>query len=360
MTNKKRIAIINKAFHPVIGGIETVVRQHARCLAQAHEVDVVVAGSDDQVTLNYLGEGYTLRRFKSNLTIAKTPFSLSLWLWLLREKYDVLYIHHPYPYASLISLFSRSDVIYYYHSDIVKQKRLNKIFEPILHFSLKQSKNIITSSPYLKTYSKLLLKYSHKTQIVPFWLDLQSTPNVNTQDPRSIENSYFLYFGRLAAYKGLEEIVEAITRIDKKITFVIAGNGEKRYLLDRIREYSNVTIVDGNISENKKNELLRGSYCLLFPSTSENEAFGIVQLEALRQGIPIINTKLNSGVPWVARDKKEAITITPGSVDELVDAIGEVSVSPCLRNFMSRNAQARYLDFQKDKLEQQLIKLFNQ
>jgi rhamnosyl/mannosyltransferase len=205
-----------------------------------------------------------------------------------------------------------------------------------------------------------LTKYKFKTSIIPFWLDIELAVSDNEHTLKTINDSYFLYFGRLAAYKGLEEIVAAIIQLDRNINFVIAGNGEKRSLLESIKKFPNVKIIEGNISEEEKYEIIKKSYFLLFPSTSENEAFGIVQLEAMSQGVPIINTNLNSGVPWVARDDREAITIAQGSSDELIIAIERAISSTHLQALMSNNARNRYADFEKNKLQKQLIATFKQ
>jgi rhamnosyl/mannosyltransferase len=359
MTKKKKIGIINKAFHPEIGGIETVVKQHAIALAKQHDVDVIVAGNYSENNPNYLGEGYTLRRFKSDIKIAKTPFSLSLLYWLMRKKYDLIYIHHPYPYASLISLLMRTEIIYYYHSDIIKQKFLKKIFQPFLSLSLSKAKAIISSNPRMVEHSKLLIRYKHKNKIIPFWLDENPRLANKQSHGGAIKKPYFLYFGRLAEYKGLNHLVEAIKELNDEFNFVIAGNGSHDCLLDDISHLPNVTIINGNISESQKYNLIEHAYFLLFPSTSENEAFGIVQLEALSQALPIINTKLMSGVPWVARDGIEAITIAPGNTKALVQALRKAKRSPKNRERLADGARKRFSDFDKAKLEADLLKVFD-
>ena len=72
--SKNKIAIINKDFWPLIGGVETVVRQHAEVLSTRFDVDVLVCGPKNLVEKKFEGNDYNLYRFKHEFVALKTPF----------------------------------------------------------------------------------------------------------------------------------------------------------------------------------------------------------------------------------------------------------------------------------------------
>jgi glycosyltransferase involved in cell wall biosynthesis len=359
--SKKKIAIINKDFWPLIGGVETVVRQHAEVLSTRFDVDVLVCGPKNLVEKKFEGNDYNLYRFKHEVVALKTPFSISMLLWMLRNKYDVIYFHHPYPYGSLLGLFFNGVQIIYYHADIVKQKKAMLIFYPILRATLCRAKIVLTSSPSLLEKSQILKKYVNKVTVVPFWLDNEMhQPKIEQSVTLNHEQEkYFLFLGRLAEYKGLNVLVQAIKQSSDEYKFIIAGQGEMSEEISNLTSLSNVTIINQHVTEVEKNTLIENAYCLLFPSITSNEAFGIIQLEAMRYGVPIINTDLDSGVPWVARHNQEALTIKANSARELTQAIKLIYEDFDLHQKLSLGCISRSRYFDKEKQSRRLIEVFD-
>ena len=359
---KKKVAIVNKGFWPLVGGVETIVRQHAEVLSTEFDVDVLVCGPKTVAQKNFEGKNYNVYRFKHEFVALKTPFSISMLLWMVGNKYDVIYFHHPYPYGSLIGLLLKSPQIIYYHADIIKQKKAKILFYPILWAALCRAKIVLTSSPILVEKSEVLKKWIDKIKVIPFWLD-DGISQPTSKPPLELNQEgqkYFLYLGRLAEYKGIGVLVEAIKKSPNEYKFIIVGQGEMAPELREITSLPNVTIIDQHVTEERKNSLIKYAYCLLFPSLTSNEAFGIIQLEAMRHGVPIINTQLDSGVPWVARHDQEALTIQANSVDELTNAIKLISEDSDLHHNLSLGCSLRMQYFDGKKQSKRLIEVFNQ
>jgi rhamnosyl/mannosyltransferase len=80
---------------------------------------------------------------------------------------------------------------------------------------------------------------------------------------------------------------------------------------------------------------------LVLPSTARTEAFGVVQVEAMAAGLPVISTNLPTGVPWVNQDGLSGLVVPPGDVRALSSAITRMTLDDALRVRLSRNAAAR-------------------
>ena len=126
-----------------------------------------------------------------------------------------------------------------------------------------------------------------------------------------------MLIGRISYYKGIEYLIDAIniaSPLKRMILIVGKGDSEIEHkIIGLTKKNKNVQFMNNFVSESKKNELIENCYCLLFPSCENSEAFGITQIEALSAGKPIINTKLQTGVPWVSLDNVTGFTAKPKS-----------------------------------------------
>jgi len=121
-------------------------------------------------------------------------------------------------------------------------------------------------------------------------------------------------------YKGIDVLADAIANYSGTFHFVVAGSGDIPAAIKQGLKRENTVLINRALSEGEKSWLLSQCEALAFPSQQKTEAFGIVQLEAMAHSKPIINTALATGVPEVARDQKEAITVGLGSAHQLTRA----------------------------------------
>src|SRR5262249_5271107 len=128
--------------------------------------------------------------------------------------------------------------------------------------------------------------------------------------------------GRLVWYKGFDILIRAMNQLDAQL--VIIGKGpleaELRTLTENLGLKTRVTFA-GFVDRSEQRIWLNAARLFVLPSTSEAEAFGIAQLEAMSCGCPVVNTSLPTGVPLVARDGQEALTVQPSNVGALAAAI---------------------------------------
>jgi glycosyltransferase involved in cell wall biosynthesis len=151
--------------------------------------------------------------------------------------------------------------------------------------------------------------------------------------PRASPNCASIYgerivlgVGRLIYYKGFEHLVRAMG--DVQATALIAGDGPLSGAL--AAEATRLGVADRVVLLGRVNEAdLKACYhaCDVFalPSIERSEAFGIVQLEAMACGRPVVNTRLDSAVPHVSLDGLTGLTVPPGDPAALAAACARCS-----------------------------------
>ncbi|HDG1693132.1 TPA: glycosyltransferase, partial [Kluyvera georgiana] len=273
-------------------------------------------------------------------------------------KNQLAVFHSPFPLADLAAFFflpKKIKKVVFWHSDIVRQKKLKVMLDFFINHTLKKAHIILTTSRTLAANSSNLVKFKEKVEVVPLSIDVESiTAKANgkvilTADLSAIDLNAldFISFGRLSYYKGINVLIDALTLLHNEgITpsVLIAGQGEltEEIKVAIAREgLNNVHFLPRFLSETEKYLLLKQATCFLFPSVANSEAFGITQLEALALGTPVINTSLPTGVPDVSLDKLTGLTVTPSSPEELAQAMKAIYLNEVDVDLFSRNAKER-------------------
>ena len=354
MSKKLEILEVNKAYYPHIGGIEAIIRQYSQELGKtggAH-VRVLVCRDGRGRTIREKMHGVDITRAGSFGTYFSCPLSLSFIAHFRRmaKKADVVHIHVPFPLADAALLLSgyKGKVVVSWHSDIVKQKKLMVFYKPFMRYLLKRADVILTATEGHVKHSLYLPEFRDKCRVLPYGIipdDYLSVPRRPVLAERATDRRCVKVFftGRLVYYKGVDVLLKAFTRV-KGCELFIAGTGE---LGEKLKKY-----VSAHVMESKvhflgflPDEELRQAYadCDIFvlPSVAPSEAFGIVQLEAMVYGKPVINTALPSGVPYVSLDGVTGLTVEPNSPKALAEAINRLAGDRELREKYGRAAALR-------------------
>lgn len=273
--------------------------------------------------------------FKKTFNYSSDIFSLSLCNFILKKidrENDIIHLHTPWPTMEFfLCFFNFKKIIVTYHSDIIRQKFINFFFKYITIFFLKNKANkvIVTSEIYYKS-SKILKKVPKKNiSIIPIGIkDLDSSVNLN----KDLRENYILFIGSNRSYKGISLLEELVKKESEN--FILIGSG-----LSKFNKYSNIKLYE-NINEEKKTDLISEASVLLMTSTLRNEAFGIVLLEALRSGIPIISPNLNSGVSWVNQNNLTGFIYKTGNLEDLILKLKRISDLK-LTDYLDLRYQAR-------------------
>jgi len=244
---------------------------------------------------------------------------------------DIAILHAPFPYGDLVfgtGFGAKCKFCVFWHSDIVKQKWLGLLIRPLIKRTLARADKIFVSHQSVITSSLMLASFAEKIVIVPFPVRTSDYDLTTEQSARvsrikqRYSNRLVVACGRLVTYKGFDVLVDAAHQVNAN--FVIIGEGNERQKLqakiDALGLSDRVNLV-GSLSHEELVCHLHAADIFVLPSITSAETFGIVQLEAMACSCPIINTRLSTAVPDVARDGIEAITVAPGRADELVAAI---------------------------------------
>ena len=347
-----KILQINKLYYPVIGGIETIVKNIAENLSDGHEFMVDVLACQEK--------GPRLIEDINNVKIYKAaswgkklgmPLSLDFFklFFKIRKDYNFFIIHYPFPLASFLSfLIPKNKLIIYYHSDIVRQKIAVLPFSPFIAYSLNKAKIIFVASNNLIKSSKSLNIRKNKCHFLPFGLDIEYSED-DKIEAKYIKNKYspqsplLLAVGRLVYYKGFEYSIEVMPSVSAKL-LIIGSGPEEEYFKKKINQLGVQNKVEIIPAQKNLKPFFLACDIFLFPSVARSEAFGLVQLEAMAAGKPVINTRLGTGVEEVSINKETGITINPKNTIELQDAINLLIENNDLKIRLGENAKKRYLN----------------
>ncbi len=311
------------------------------------EVQVIAANERSSTEEERIG-GVPVSRLGTIVTLASTPICPSMVFRIRAASADVVHIHLPNPAAVLAYLASRHPgrLVITYHSDVIRQKFLGAMFEPIVHAILERSAAIIaTSANYLHS-SHVLSRHVKKCRVIPFGIhpgDFERPDPDAILDLRERYGSRIvLGVGRLVYYKGFEYLVRAMTRVSG--TLLLVGDGPLRPSLEKLAASLGLhrrVIFCGEVYTQTLVAYYHAASLLVLSSIARSEAFGIVQLEAMACGKPIVNTSLDSGVPFVSLDGVTGFTVPPADPVALAGAIGRLLDNPGLCRQFGEAARLR-------------------
>jgi len=340
-----KVLHIGKYYYPSVGGIETCLRLLCAGLKQHMDIKIVVANESNRCTLESLDEIEVLR-LGTLFKIAGAPICLGMVEAIRRSEADIVHIHLPNPFAILAALLSgyKGKFVASYHSDIVRQKFLGKAFQPILMHFLDICSGVVVASPNYLASSSVLAAFQKKCHVIPYGIP---TGDFQYYDEKKMENIRGQYgdriivtVGRLVYYKGIEYLIRAMREIDGRL--LIIGDGPLRASLER--EPIRNRVLDKVEFLGRIKDILpyyHAADVFALPSVSRSEAFGIVQLEAMACGKPVVNTNIASGVPFVSINELTGLTVPPSDSNALAKAINKLLWDSQLRTGFGRAARLR-------------------
>jgi rhamnosyl/mannosyltransferase len=342
-----RIVHVGKFYPPFMGGIETHLETLCMQLRYRFDVQVIVS-NDRREAQRDVRAGIPVTRLATPFSITSAPVSPSLAAAVNASGADLVHVHLPHPAAVLGLLASgyRGPLVVTYHSDVVRQRLMSALFHPLLHLLLRRASAILVTSPNYLATSPVLAAHRSRCRVIPYGISLErfGAP----RDPRvpalrvRFGPRLVLAVGRLVYYKGFDVLLQAMAAVDGRL--VLIGDGPLRGALEaRVAESGlrDKVVFLGELQNEDAAPYFEAADVFVLPSIARSEAFGIVQLEAMASGTPVVNTRLDSGVPWVSQDGQTGLTVPVGDCDALAAAINRVLSDEALGARLGAGGRAR-------------------
>ena len=363
-----KILHVYKTYLPcTIGGIEQTFNLIARGTSVLGVSPEVFSLSSTKAECTVFVDGHPVHRCRANFEIASTPFSIAAFSLFaqLSKSADLIHYHFPYPFADMLHFAARikKPTVLTYHSDIIKQKFLLRLYNPLKNRFLSSIDHIVATSPnYLATSDDLRI-FKDKTSIIPIGLDKNSYPppteNIMNYWHNRFGKKFFLFIGVLRYYKGLHILIEAAARTDYPVVIVGAGPIERELRNQVARLGSKNVHFVGQIPDEDKIALLQLSYAVVFPSHLRSEAFGISLLEGAMYGKPMISSEIGTGTTYINIHQETGLVIAPNDSSALQRAMTYLWQNPQEAASMGKNAESRYWTlFTADKMAKAYYKIY--
>ncbi len=360
-----KVLHVGKFYPPHMGGIETHLQALCGELTKSVRLRVVVA-NDCGAQSEELLDGVSVARVPARLTLASTPLCPAMIRQIRHSDADVIHIHLPNPMAVMAYLASghRGRLIITYHSDTVRQIVLGALFEPFLHQALRRSSAIIATSPNYRRTSLVLARYLDRCHVIPYGIELEQFEHADPAVVAKIRQQYgdrlVISVGRLVYYKGFEYLIRAMAEVAGRL--LIVGDGPLRGRLEALARKLNVAdrvIFAGEMQNTDVIPYYHVSDVFALASVARSEAFGIVQIEAMAAGIPVINTALDSGVPFVSLHDESGLTVPPEDSHAMATAINRLLDDRALRERLGHAGRLRARrEFSIETMTQRTLALY--
>ncbi len=368
------IVHVAKFYPPAVGGIERTVKNMADSARGAgHAVTVVCSAErDGDAGRTTTATGVVVERVATWLTCGSLPISPRLPAALLSAmaRADLVHFHEPYPLATLwlaVQPQPRKLVITW-HADILGY-RLKPVAELLQHRVAGRANAILCASESMLQGSPFLRRHAARTRVVPGEMidlspydEIRGRPERIADTRRQWGGRYILACGRLVPYKGFGVLIDALAGTDMRVVLVGSGGlqGELTAQAHALGVADQICFA-GAVDD----DTLRNLYCacefFALPSTGASESFGLVQLEAMAAGRPVINTWLPTSVPEVSLDGVTGLTVPPRDVNALRAAMLQLWTDDRLRERFALAALARVRDqYERSRVRTALLALYDE
>lgn len=372
-----KIVQTNKAYYPKIGGIETTITTLSEGLVNKYSANVEVLVCNHKRTQADIKKninGVNVHYLPTFGFFSSLPISPNYPTSLIKLYGDILHIHEPFPLADLsLEFFKRikknfSKIVTTWHCDITRQKWALPFYGKYIHRFLSRVDKIIVSNPFLIENSEFLPEYKNKCEVIPIginldWAKFNSKDSYHSHLQKKTNNPVILFVGRLVVYKGIEYLIRAMQDV-KNSSLVIVGSGplEKtlQNLINELNLSSRITIIP-EVDDHTLQNYYKNCDLFVLPSINKTEAYGIVQIEAMACGKPVVCTELGTGTTYLNIHNFTGLVVPPSDSKSLAEAINKILNDNELKTFLGTNGKERALvEFTSEKMVKRTYALYEE
>jgi len=346
-----RIVYVSPFYHPVKGGVESVVKRVAEYMVSKGEEVYVITYNRDRLSTNVYAEREEINGVKILRLPVKFTWSHGSYSTELRKKVNelnpnVLHIHvwrHPHVFQLYNEKYPKvlqpHSPFYTFHQSGFITYMYYKLVDALLGFTIR-SYNVIAMTPYEQKILKE--KFNVDSTLIPNGIDDKYF------EVKGEVGDYILYLGRISREKNILTLLKAYRLSGLKIKLVLAGpdNGLAKDVIQYSKRYGLNVEYKGEVSEDEKLELLKKCRFLVNPSPYEGFGLTLVEAEALGKPTVIVG---EGGQLFAAPPEKASLRAN-NNPESLAKALVTLTTDESLYSRLSKGAKQWAENFKWNKI----------
>ncbi|MGH2524569.1 MAG: glycosyltransferase, partial [Anaerolineales bacterium] len=282
-------------------------------------------------------------------TLASTPISPNFARVLRSLKPDITHLQSPYPVGEIAQFWSgHRPYVITYQADVTRpaQRAVMYLYGLLLRRILRGAARVIATSPNYAASSPYLHGLGDRLVVVPLSADVSRfTPPGAPSAPRPFT---LLFVGQFRHYKGVDDLLRAMTHLPGSTRLLLAGDGPKRAAWESLADALGLGLGQrvaflGERPHEALPALYQSADVFVLPSNSRAEALGMVLVEAMASGLPCVTTEVGSGTSHVVQHEVTGLVVPPRSPQALAQALNRLAADPVLRARMGAAGRERAL-----------------
>jgi rhamnosyl/mannosyltransferase len=364
----------NKLYAPWVGGVEAVVQALAEETARLPGFEVeVLACQPRGPAVDERWNGLRVRRVASRGLFMSTPLAPGYPAALQRAlpDFDVVHLHLPFPLPLLTDwrVSPSTRLVIHFHADVTRpvQRAIYRLAAPLQARLFDRADAVVVTSQRLLDRTAMLAPWRDRCRVIPLPADVAGARPLDAAGRATWRarlglpagRRVVLFVGRLVGYKGVAHLLEAMRGVDALL--LVGGDGPLRGDLER--RAARLGVAErvrflGRLDDDTLHAAYQLADLFVLPSCTPAEAFGLVQLEAMMYGCPVLNTDLPTGVPEVSVHGETGETVPPGRPAALREAMARLLADDPLRRRYGEAARRRVARFDRARVARAVADLY--